>query len=246
MSNSPQNKPAANNSSQPDIEFTTSNIGRWASKQENPFAEQNRKTAAKKRARAEKRQKARPIAVIAVSAVAIAAAIWGLVVLIIHLINRPVELDPETYTPEIAGGTMEDVNDYREILQSFYNERKKTTINNESNDSNSGNATQEEQDKLYQDIDKVVQNTLNSSSGKEHTNAVILAQITFCAANGCYQQGIDAAQQINADQLTQEQRSIYYNVLANCYLWSGDEDKAEEYFNMSSYESEDENNAQDE
>ncbi len=208
MSNSPQNKPAANNSSQPDIEFTTSNIGRWASKQENPFAEQNRKTAAKKRARAEKRQKARPIAVIAVSAVAIAAAIWGLVVLIISLINRP-----DIQTPVISGTTTEDIAEYRDQLQNFYNRRP--------------DASDEER---LQDVKDAIDRTLNTSNGKAYADQVRLAEIGFYENNGMPQEVVDIADQIDPENLSAKQQLEYYNSLANSYYALGNIERSDYYY----------------
>lgn len=209
MSNSPQDKPASKNPSQPDIEFTTSNIGRWASKQENPFAEQNRKTAAKKQARAEKRKKARPIAVIVISVLAVAAAIWGLVVLIISLVNRP-----DAQTPVISGATTKDIAEYRDQLQNFYNRRP--------------DASDEER---LQDVKDAVDRTLNTSNGKEYATQVRLAQIGFYINNGNYQEIVDLEEQINDEDLDNIQKAEYYNAMANAYYKLGDIAKSDEYYN---------------
>lgn len=207
-------KPSAQ---KPDVQFITSNIGRWKSSQENPFAEQNRKEQAKKQAKAKRnaewRKKLSPVFIIICAILAIGLAIFGLVVVITSVTGI---FGGEDYsTPEISGSSEEAIADYRDVLNKFYNRYP--------------NASEEEK---YQEIDRVVNETLKTDSGEENSNAVKLALMGFCMENGCYQQSIDAAQSVDVDKLTTSQLRSYYNVLANCYYWIGDTAKAEEYFNV--------------
>lgn len=239
MSNSPQSKNSDASGKAEQVHFKTSDIGRWASQQESPFARQNRERQAKKQERNKQRQKAAPYIIVISSVIAVGLAVWGLVVLVVKLTNQPEDFNPSTYAPEIAGTSAEDVNNYRDLLQNFYNNQQAAIIgvsgdNNGSGESggNTGEIDNEVQDKLFDDVNKVVQNTLDTPGGQENANAVKLAQMGFCMANGCYQQAVDAAQGIDVTKYTPEQRNSYYNILANCYYWLGDKDKAAEYFNM--------------
>ena len=154
-----------------------------------------------------------PVFIIICAILAIGLAIFGLVVVITSVTGI---FGGEDYsTPEISGSSEEAIADYRDVLNKFYNRYP--------------NASEEEK---YQEIDRVVNETLKTDSGEENSNAVKLALMGFCMENGCYQQSIDAAQSVDVDKLTTSQLRSYYNVLANCYYWIGDTAKAEEYFNV--------------
>ncbi len=200
----------------PDVQFTTSNIGRWKSSQENPFAEQNRKEQAKKQAKAKRnaewRKKLSPVFIIICAILAIGLAIFGLVVVITSVTGI---FGGEDYsTPEISGSSEEAIADYRDVLNKFYNRYP--------------NASEEEK---YQEIDRVVNETLKNESNGENSNAVRIALIGFCMSSGCYQQAIDASKDVDVSKIPVDQLPKYYNMVANCYYWLGDTDKANEYYN---------------
>ncbi len=205
MSDSPlQKKP---NEKEADIQFTTDNIGRWASRQENPFAEQNRKEQAKKQERAKKRKKFSPIVIISASAIAIIAAVVGLVFLIIYIVNRPVPIAP----PTIAGSTMQDISDYRDLLQNLFNQN---------------NGTNEDK---RQEINQTVDGSLSTNNGKENAAAIILAQASFYLNNGVYDEALRAASTIDPEQLPLEQQVLYYNILCSGNSVLGNEELANKY-----------------
>lgn len=193
-----------------ETEFTTENIGRWASKQENPFAAQNRRTAAKKQKQNEARKKATPYVAAIAGVIASVVAIIGLIFIIIALVNR--ELEPDG-TPTIAGGTAEDIVDYREILQNFYN---------------NSSSTQEEK---VQEVNDFVQDTLSTSNGREYEREVKIAQAAMYMNNGLYFDAINTLDGVSADGLGLDQQQMYYNILYYCYACLGNYDKADEYTN---------------
>ena len=208
MSDSPLDK--KNDSEKPEIQFTTENIGRWASKQENPFAKQNRERQAKRRERDKKREKAAPFIVMFGSALVIGVALWGLVMLIVGLINRP---EPEAIA--IAGGTTQDMVDYRDKLQNLFNQNV------------SGNSD----DKL-KEIQEAVDDTLSTTNGRRNENAVKIAQMLFLSSNWYYDEIEQIAETINPGELTLEQKSNYYDVLFAKAQSEGDYEKADELFEI--------------
>lgn len=189
MSDSPlDKKPDAGKT---DVQFSSQNIGRWAAKQESPFAKQNRERQAKRREQNKKRQKAAPFIVILSSAAVVGLALWGLVMIIVGWVNQP-----RIEAPTIAGSSEQDIIDYRDKLQNLFNQNV------------SGNA----QDKL-QAIQNAVNGTLDTTDGLENENAVKLSQMLFLANNSYYDEAAQIAETFNPDELTVEQQINYYTIL---------------------------------
>ncbi len=189
MSDSPLDKKP--NAEKTDVQFSSQNIGRWASKQENPFAKQNRERQAKRREQDKKRQKAAPFIVILSSAVVIGVALWGLVMIIAGWMNQP-----KVEVPTIAGSTEQDMIDYRDKLQGLFNQ----------------NVSSNTQDKL-QEIQNAVNGTLKTPDGRQNENVVKLAQMIFLVNNQYYDEAAEIAKTFNPDELTIEQQINYYTVL---------------------------------
>lgn len=189
-------------------EFTVKNIGKWASRQENPFADQNRKAAAKKQKANEARKKATPIVAVVAAVIATGVAIFGLVMLIIVLIDS----QPRPDVIEIAGGSTQDIVDYQNILMDFYNQNPY--------------ATPEER---VQNIQNIVNGTLGSESGKNNSDAVLYAQLYVYVNEGLYQEIVDVGEKINVDKLNDELKSNVYNAMTNAYYALGDQEKANIY-----------------
>lgn len=205
MSNSPSGKKSNNQT--PDIQFTTGNIGRWASQQEDPFAEQNRKRAVKKHTRNQKRQKAAPIIVIISGVILATAAIVGLIFLIIHLSNRrPNEV------PEISGGTTQDITNYRDVLQNFYNQRPDAT-----------------EDEKLQAVQDAVNGTLDTANGREYEAQVKLAQALFYFDKGMYENASKTGSEIDESKMSLEDKRLYYNIMYYCYGKMGQQKLSDEY-----------------
>lgn len=213
LNKNPQREGMPNNSNTADtpsqtsdnVQFKAKDIGRWASMQENPFAEQNRKTAERNRETAKKRLKATPAVVAIVSIIAVGLGLWGLVSLVIHIVNNwPQE---ETVGEVIEGNSQEDINKYRELLQNLYSQSGKD----------------------IQSVQDTVNSTLGTQSGQQYPEAVKIAESTFYAANGYFQETIDVAESIDYNALTDEQKLMYSQNLYYVYSALGDQDKVDEY-----------------
>lgn len=201
----PQNKQSSNKSPEVEIQFQSENIGRWASRQENPFAQQNRRAQAKRQQSDETRRKATPFVAIAAGIFAIGIAVFGLAVLIINLTKQP-----EVETPTITGGTMDDVISFRDILQEFYSSKE--------------NANKE-------DVTQIVDDVLATDDGQQYASQVKLAESMFYLDNKMYTDAVDVANQIDPSQLTETiQEWQYYTVLYTAYARLGNREKVEEYF----------------
>lgn len=233
MSNSPQNSKTSPNKTDSKVQFKTENIGSWASRQENPFAKQNRERQAKKQERDQKRQKVAPFFVTFVSAAVIGVALWGLVMLIVNLISSSdIQVD---YTPEIAGSTTEDINNYRDLLQNFYNDQQAAIIGEVNTEDFDGAGTIEGNDpevdrQLIATVDAAVKNTLGTSNGRKNSNAVRYAQMLFYLNNGYYQEVVDTGLKIDTELLDTGQRSSFYDAMANSYYLLGDNENADIYY----------------
>ncbi len=199
------NTGASADSAAKDVTFRSENIGKWAARQENPFAEQNRKTAARKKKQKENIRKARPyIFTVGIVAVIVVAAVLG-IMLIASIINRP-----SAEIPNIAGSTFEDVTNYKDLLHKIYQE------NNDNPES----------------IDEAVAETLKTSEGKEFENEVRLAQMLFYQDNNQADKVNEIGDMIQPDQLSIESQLRYYNSLYYGAKSDGDESKANEYLNI--------------
>lgn len=211
-SGQPANSTPTQDSAAPNSNFTTGNIGRWASQQENVFAEQNRKADAEKQKRNQQFRKIAPYLYIGGGIIVVALIVWG----IIALVNRTQDNPSQTGPVEIAGSTSQDIADYQEILQSFYSQHDGTRKDKQEG------------------INQIVQNTINStSSGQENVDAIRLAQMGVYAVNGLYDAAIEVANNANPDNLTLDQLASYYNIMYDCYSGLGNTEKADEYDRLS-------------
>lgn len=224
MSDSPENKKPSNNTpsaapsaslapSQPaktpqgkSAEFKTENIGNWAAHQEGYFAEQNRKSEEQRKKAEQTRKKVLPIVFIIGGFIVAGLIIWGIVALVLALTAKPEA--PEV--PTISGGTSEDINNYRDFLQDFFNK-------------NDGNLSA---------VEDAVNDTLDTDNGKEYADQVKLAEIFLLESNSYYSEALSKAQGINIDKLDLSQKISYYGVLYYCNTLLGNTEAANEYLKI--------------
>lgn len=190
------------NANSKDIAFRSENIGQWAARQENPFAEQNRQTAARKKKQKENLRKARPYALIAI----IVAAIIGAALLLITLIASMIS-HSSNETPIIAGDSAEDVNSYKDLLHQIYQ--------------NNNNSTES--------VDKAVDKTLETANGKEYEDEVRLAQMMFYQDNNQPEEVNQIGETIQPNDLSPGLQLQYYNSLYYVAMSKHDSEKANEY-----------------
>lgn len=183
-------------------QFRTENIGNWAARQEGYFAEQNRKDAAKREKAEQTRKKVLPIVYIIGGVIAAGLIIWGVVVLVISFTTKP-----EDNAPTIAGNTSEDVDNYRDILQDFFN--KGGSI---------------------EDIENTVNDTLSTNNGQEYADQVRLAELIFLQGNGYYSEALEKSNGVNPDNLNLDQKIFFYGILYYCNEILGNTEAADENF----------------
>lgn len=201
---SPDPSRASGSAGDSGVAFKSDYIGQWAAKQDDPFAEQNRKAAEQKAAKEAARKKALPYVKIGSIIAACAAVVAIIVVVVVAIVNRP---KPEV--PTIAGDSSEDISNYVDILQNKYNESQNV-----------------------EDVSEIINNTLNTNNGREYEAQVRLAEMVFYFDNDLYQQLVDTGLKIDPMTLQPDQRLRYYNYMRYGYSVLNDNDKAAEYMDL--------------
>lgn len=224
MSNTPLGK-----KSNPDIQFTTGNIGRWAGQQEDPFAEQNRQRAAKKQERNRKRLKTAPIIAIISGSILGVAALIGLVFLIIAITKNPL---PEDITPGSEGAiavSNEAQQVYDDYIKNFYNRQ------NSSDGDLDGSAENPNSDAVQGAMNAVNDYFTQRENGVRddaQQNDYKLIQMLFYNSNGQPAEIIKVAEGVKTDLMSNEQKLYYWGMLVNASFNIGDGEKAYYYVNL--------------
>lgn len=208
----PQSQPAShaptqNNQNNSAVAFKSDYIGQWAAKQEDPFAEQNRKAAEKKAAKEAARKKAMPyikIGSIVAGCVAILAVIITVIVVIIN--------QPKPEVPTIAGGTMEDITDYKDKLQEIY-----------------------DKDNNMSDVEDAIEDAMDTDNGREYANQLKLSQMMFYINQNIYDEAINIGETVEVEQLELLQQANFYALMAISCASIGDNAAADKY-NSLAYE----------
>lgn len=227
MNNTPLGKNPDKNDQ--NVQFKTEDIGRWASRQEDPFAEQNRKTAAKKQERNRKRQKVAPIFIIIASAILSIAAVVGLVFLIIHLVSDPL---PENITPGSTGATevgqsAQDV--YNKYLESFYNKNQgengedKGSIENPSEEAING---------ALNAVEDYFNNRTDSVSEESKRIDLVIIEMGIYAKNDQPEKVIEAGKKVDAGNMSDEQKAPYWGMLMNACFNLNNMEAAQHYLEL--------------
>ncbi len=199
----PETKTASENTNtdKNNVNFRTENIGKWASQQENPFEKQNRERQAELESRRASWHKYRPPIVVAACAVFAGLVTWGIVAVIMAMVNRP------EYVPTISGNTFQDITDYAEKLQEIQKENP-----------DNPNIIQETVDK-----------TLETADGEQYTNEVLLAQMSYYYQNITCEDVIGMKDKIKVKALPGERQVSYYSMLYQCYDYLKMPEEAKQY-----------------
>lgn len=193
----------------PATQFKTENIGSWAAQQEDYFAEQNRKAEEKRKKSERTRRKVLPIVFITGGIIAVGLIIWGIVALVIALTTKP-----EVDAPTISGGTSEDVNNYRDILQDFFDKDV------DGGGVGSGNIAA---------VEGAVNSTLETDEGRKYADQVRLAQLNLYINNGLYRESVAVGEDIDPNNLDPKSRFQFYNFMYLMYYALGNIEQANEY-----------------
>lgn len=217
--------PKKSNTSKPETQFTTENIGRWASKQENPFAEQNRKAAAKKQKKAETRKKATPYVVIIAAVIAVGLAIFGLVMIIIAFQPR---LPDDLALGSEGAAEISDAaqNVYEEQLKKFYNQHG----------SNAAGSVENPSEEAVNDALNAVSDYYNEQKDKatddaQKTQLGILEMQTL-GFKGKNEDLIRIGLTLDKHRMGVVDRNYYYGIMANAYYSIGDIERGDYYLDQ--------------
>lgn len=196
----PQPQPTSNQNNS-NVAFKSDYIGQWAAKQENPFAEQNRKAAEQKAAREAARKKAMPYIKIGSIVAGCVAVLAVIITVIVVIINQP---KPEV--PTIAGGTIEDITNYKDKLQEIY-----------------------EQDNDMSAVEDAIEDAMNTDNGREYANQLKLSQMMFYIGQNIYDEAINIGETVEVEQLELLQQANFYALMAISCASIGDNANANKY-----------------
>lgn len=188
------------------MQFLSKDIGAWSARQENPFAEQNRRAAAeqtaKQQAKLQLKEQFKKYLPIANYVVVGVSTFLVLLFSILWLVGVFIP------TPEIAGDSTDDINNYVNALQEIYDDFN-------------------ENPKI---VKKAVNNTLRTDNGKKYHDAARLGQALFSQDNALYRDAVNAAHDVAAaESLTLYERLRLYNVFYYSGYYAGDKELSEVY-----------------
>lgn len=226
MSDSLQTKKAGEEKSETKVQFKSDNIGRWASKQENPFAEQNRKSQAKKQKQAEQRKKSAPFVVAVVGVLAVAAGVCGLVFLVISLINSRPTL-PDDLTLGSAGA--EEIQDqaqaiYKEQIEKFYNQNQ------------TGGTIESPSDQAKEDAANAVSDYFDNQKNIADTESAVIdlsiIEMQTYAYQGMPNKIIEVGESMNEEAMSDLQKRQVWGLLSDAYYSINDAERGDYYLEL--------------
>lgn len=116
----------------------------------------------------------------------------------------------QSETPQISGGTNDDIYAYRDKLTEIY----------AANDNN------------LDSVNDAVSNTLSTESGQENSAPVRIAESIFLMNNANYQLAIDSINKLDIESLDEDQRMMCYEVLAYSNSVLDNQEQADYYNNL--------------
>lgn len=212
--------PFSNANAKPRIAFKSEDIGRWASKQEGLFAEQNRKAAEKKAAQEATRKKVMPYIKIGSIAAACIAVVAIITVIIVN-VTKPTPI--VELTPEESATIQEEA-------QKIFTKHTQN-INLEDTE----NLTDKEKEDVQKALDEVEKYYEQQAARIENDNALIqlaMEEMMFYLWNNQPEAALKAAERVDPSAMGMEERISYYSLMGNIYDGFGDEAKAQYYYDL--------------
>ncbi len=211
-----QNPASAN----PNVAFKSDYIGQWAAKQEDPFAEQNRKAAEKKAAQEAARKKAIPYVKIG-SIVAGCVAVIIVAIVIIINITKPAPL-PEVTPEESATMTEEAQKIFDKYTQGI-------------NLDDAENLTEKEKEDIQKAVDEVGKYYEQQADRTEDNSVVIqltMDEMMLYLWNNQPEAALKASERIDPNIMDTEEKISFYSLMGNIYDGFGDNTQAEYYYDL--------------
>lgn len=206
--------------SNPNVAFKSDYIGQWAAKQDNPFAEQNRKAAAEKAAKDAARKKAMPYIKIG-SIVAAAVAVLAVIIVVIVVIATP---------KPITALTPEESASFQEEAQKIFD--KHTQNIDLSDTENLTDKEKEDIEKALEEVGKYYEQQADRAENNEAQAQVTMEEMSFYLWNNQPEAALKASEKISTEGLTSDTLSNFYGMMQSTYYVLGDMEQAERYFNL--------------
>lgn len=216
-----------------DLGFRTENIGKWKEKQENPFAEQNRKAAEEKKKRDAAHAKTMPYVKGGLIALGCMLSI-ALVVVAIILFTRPKPL-PEDITPGSVGAA-EITDDAQKVFDNFVNKIGNVAIgvNGEPK------LSDEEMQKALEAVSDYFEQQNNRIEDESKKINLVIVEMQFYARKGQPSAVLRAAEGYDVGMMTDTQALQFLGLLMDAAFGVGDVDLANEYVTLFDSYSQDE------
>lgn len=188
------------------VAFKSEYIGQWAAKQENPFAEQNRKAAEKKAAQEATRKKAMPYIKIG-SIAAACIAVLAVIIAIIVIINQPAPL-PDDITLG-SSGAAEVTESAQKVFDNYVNKLGDKTVETDEGPA----LTDEEMQGAIDAVSNYFQQQSNRTEDISTKINLVLIEMEFYGYKGQPEAIIKAAEGFNIDDMTPSQARQFLGIL---------------------------------
>lgn len=211
---------SSSSESNSNVAFKSDYIGQWAAKQDDPFAEQNRKAAAEKAAKDAARKKVMPYIKIG-SIIAAAAAVLAVIIVVIVVIATPKPIT--TLTPE-------ESTSFQEEAQKIFD--RHTQNIDLSNTENLTDREKEDIEKALEEVGKYYERQADRAENNEAQAQVTMEEMSFYLWNNQPEAALKASEKISTEGLTSDTLSNFYGMMQSTYYVLGDMEQAERYFNL--------------
>lgn len=204
------------------VAFKSEYIGQWAAKQDDPFAEQNRKAAEKKAAQEAARKKAMPYIKIG-SIAAACAAVLAVIIAIIVIVNQPAPL-PDDITLG-SSGAAEVTESAQKVFDNYVNKLGDKTV-----ETGEGPAlTEEEMQGAIDAVSNYFQQQDNRTEDMTTKINLALIEMQFYGYKGQPEAIIRAADGFNIEDMTTSQAQQYLGMLMNAAYSLNDIEAGDRY-----------------
>lgn len=196
------------------IQFHSGQIETNATKKVDPFAKQNQ-AAAEKSAQNRKRRKVGIIVGTVLGIIVLAGGITGAVLLIQNYARSN---NPDA--PSIENASTESVINLKELAENAY-------VGADGINPTTGTGADD-----LAAAEKIYDDAITASKNRNYIAQIQLSKIVFYSGNGYNEKVIATAADVNIDDLTIEQKKIFYNMLMLAYYAVGNEAEYNKYQNL--------------
>ncbi len=196
------------------IQFHSGQIEANATKKIDPFAKQNQ-AAAEKSAQNKKRRK---IGIIVAVITGILVLAGGITAAILLIQNHTRSNNPDA--PSLENASTESIINLKELAENAY-------VGTDGINPTTGTGADD-----LAAAEKIYDDAIAASKNRNYIAQIQLSKIIFYSGNGYNEKVIATAADVNIDDLTIEQKKIFYNMLMLAYYAVGNEEEYNKYQNL--------------